>query len=387
MRHQIITFSCSTLLIMLQVFMLSNAVDTVRYNFQNEEVVEPCHAPNGSPGVCLYYKECANLTNWRIQNNVHDADDVKRMLCGNDGLHLCCNRTNYYFPDTNYITQLHPKGLEILNEVECNRLSGDRVSNGKAVMLGQYPFMALLKYNRVGHQFLCGGTLITSRFVLTAAHCIRPDLFSVRLGEHDTSTEVDCTNSKSHCLPKTEEYEIEQIFKHPNYLKPIDTHDVALLKLKTEVITQVHIKPICLPISQLVYDHSNKIRQYTIAGWGYTERQDKSSNVLQHAKIPHQARDVCQRAFSRFGVNITHDHICAGGENRIDTCAGDSGGPLFALVPFKLINSYIIRREVQFGIVSLGMENCGHRNVSAAAYANLMKYMPWVTEIIGNYTP
>ncbi|XP_054089819.1 serine protease grass-like isoform X2 [Zeugodacus cucurbitae] len=301
------------------------------------------------------------------------------------GVHLCCNRTNYYFPDTNYITQLDPKGLEILNEVECNRLSGDRVSNGKAATLGQYPFMALLKYNRDGDQFLCGGTLITSRFVLTAAHCITQDLFRVRLGEHDTSTAVDCDDSKRLCLPKTGEYEIAQIFSHPDYSIRRLTHDVALLKLKTEVITQVHIKPICLPISQLVYDQSNTIRHYTIAGWGRTESNEKS-NVLQHAKIPHQARDVCQRAFSRFGVNITHDHICAGGENRIDTCKGDSGGPLFATVPFKLFNNLIIRRQVQFGIVSFGLTGCGDRNVIAAAYSNLMEYMPWLTEIIGNNT-
>ncbi|XP_054089821.1 serine protease grass [Zeugodacus cucurbitae] len=381
MWHQTITFSsshCLKLLIILQVFILSNTSD-------NNKITFPCHAPNGSPGVCLYYNECANLTDWRIQNNIHDADDVKKMLCGNDEIHLCCNRTNYYFPDTNYITQLNPKGLEILNAVECNRLSGDRVSNGKAATLGQYPFMALLKYNRDGGQFLCGGTLITSLFVLTAAHCITQDLSSVRLGEHDTSTDVDCVGSIRLCLPKTEEYEIAQIFRHPYYSLRRLTHDVALLKLKTEVITQVHIKPICLPISQLVYDHSNTIRHYDIAGWGRTESNEKS-NVLQHAKIRHRAREDCQKVFSPRGVNITLDHICAGGENEIDTCKGDSGGPLFATVPFKLFNNLIIRRQVQFGIVSFGITGCGGKNVSSAAYSNLMKYMPWLTEIIGNNT-
>lgn len=111
-----------------------------------------------------------------------------------------------------------------------------------------------------------------------------------------------------------------------------------------------------------------------------------STNVLQHAKIPHQSREVCQRVFSEAGVTITHDHICAGGENQIDTCKGDSGGPLFATVPFKIFNSLTINRQVQFGIVSFGLTGCGGKNVNAAAYSNLFKYMPWITKIIGNNT-
>lgn len=351
---------------------------------ENEDVT--CRAPNGSPGYCLLYTECANLTNWKIQNNIQTSNDLNKMFCQNDQVHVCCNRTNYYFSDTNYISQLNPKGLAILEEEKCYRLSGDRVSNGKSVRLGQYPFMALLKYIVEGRQFLCGGTLVTSRFVLTAAHCKTDQLFSVRLGEHDISTDVDCLSSSIRlCLPEPEEYEIEEIFIHPQYMNPRLTHDVALLKLKREVKIQVHIRPICLPISQLVYDHSDEIQYYTIAGWGHTENS-YSTNVLQHAEIPHQPREVCQKIFAESGVNITYDHICAGGENRIDTCKGDSGGPLFATVPFKTFNSLIIYRQVQFGIVSFGLTGCGGENVNAAAYANLMEYMPWVTEIIGNNT-
>ncbi|XP_011197759.2 serine protease grass [Bactrocera dorsalis] len=386
MTNQMINRFYLTLVIMLQILMYTNAVDSEQIIFENELKDVTCRSPNGSPGLCLLYTECANLTNWRIQNNIQNPREVKKMFCKNDQVHLCCNRTNYYFAATNYISQLNPKGLAILEEVKCNRLSGDRVSNGKAVRLGQYPFMALLKYNVRGRQFLCGGTLITSRFVLTAAHCKTDQLISVRLGEHDLSTDVDCISSSIRlCLPPPEDYQIEEIFEHPQYMNPRFTHDVALLKLKREVKTEVHIRPICLPISQVVYDNSDAIQYFDIAGWGRTENSH-NTNVLQHAQIPHQPREVCQRIFAKAGVNITQDHICAGGENKIDTCKGDSGGPLFTTVPFKTFNSVTIKRQVQFGVVSFGLTGCGGENVNAAAYANLFQYMPWITEIIGNNT-
>lgn len=68
----------------------------------------------------------------------------------------------------------------------------------------------------------------------------------MRLGEHDISTELDCISSSIRlCLPKPEEYEIEEIFVHPQYMNPRLTHDVALLKLKREVKTQGRFKYRC----------------------------------------------------------------------------------------------------------------------------------------------
>lgn len=49
---------------------------------ENEDVT--CRAPNGSPGYCLLYTECANLTNWKIQNNIQTSNDLNKMFCQND---------------------------------------------------------------------------------------------------------------------------------------------------------------------------------------------------------------------------------------------------------------------------------------------------------------
>ncbi|XP_054740518.1 serine protease grass-like [Anastrepha obliqua] len=378
-RHQMIRFSCLTLLLLVQICILPYAHSQNANNAGKEEA-ETCVAPNGSPGHCLVYTECANLALWRRQHNLQNSEDVKKMLCSNDEIHVCCNHTNPYLTDTDYLTQLNPDGLALLQAVRCTLPLTDRVANGKNTILGQYPFMALLRYDVPGRPFLCGGSLITSWFVLTAGHCITPTLIGVRLGEYKLSTEIDCV-SGTLCLPEAENFLIAQKFKHPNYNKPMWTHDVALLKLDREVKFKIHIKPICLPISPLVFDYKNLPKYYYVAGWGHTQNTN-SSDILQHAKIPHQDRNICERIFAPHGIGITYDHICAGGKDRVDTCKGDSGGPLFAPAPFKKMNGITFNRQVQFGIVSFGFIGCGDNNTKEAAYANVFEYMPWITNIL-----
>lgn len=65
-----------------------------------------------------------------------------------------------------------------------------RIVGGTPAKLGAFPWMALIGYsNDLGEtSFKCGGSLITKRHVLTAAHCLKSTLSSVRLGEHNLDT-------------------------------------------------------------------------------------------------------------------------------------------------------------------------------------------------------
>ncbi|XP_036333586.1 serine protease grass-like [Rhagoletis pomonella] len=373
MRNQTLNISCLTLLLLLQVCILPNVYAQA----------ETCIAPNGSAGYCLVYTECANLTQWREHHNLKTSEDVQKMFCKQDQIHVCCNYTNPYFTGVDYLSQLNPEGLALLQSVQCTRPISDRVANGENAILGEYPFMALLRYDGAKRPYLCGGSLITNRFVLTAAHCITRKLVGVRLGEHDLRTDIDCA-SDTLCLPEAEDFEIAQIIKHPSYNQPYMTHDVALLKLDRKVKFKVHIKPICLPITPLVLDYNNLPKSYYIAP--YAPENTTSTDILQRAEIPHQDREVCKRIFGPMGVGITNDHICAGGERQVDTCKGDSGGPLFASVPFKKVKKITFNRQVQYGIVSFGLIGCGGEGTSAAAYANVFEYMPWITEMLAEHT-
>ncbi|CAD7011778.1 unnamed protein product [Ceratitis capitata] len=270
MEDRAISWHYILLISLLQIFLLTLPIDGSRIVFKVDEEYEGknCTAPNGSTGICLSYNKCRDLTQWKVQNNLRNKSDLLKMFCGNSRIIVCCNQTNPYYSDSNYISKLNPKGLAILEAVECSRPKGDRISKGKK-----------WQWNKR------------------------------TLGEHDLSTEIDCTPSSLRlCLPKPEDYKIEKTIIHPDYMKPRFANDIALIKLDRDVIRTVNTKPICLPITQLVYDNSDSIDYYKIAGWGRTEN-GTNTDVLQHAEIPHQKREVCQNIFKQAGVEITDNQI------------------------------------------------------------------------------
>lgn len=77
------------------------------------------------------------------------------------------NQTEHCCPNEAIIEKINSKG--------CGIVAGDRIQRGMKAKVGQFPFMALLIFretNSEKDEFLCGGTLITESFVLTAAHCM-----------------------------------------------------------------------------------------------------------------------------------------------------------------------------------------------------------------------
>jgi len=77
---------------------------------------------------------------------------------------------------TQNLNRIDPRGMEVLSNTECGKKSNIKLSGGETTKIGEFPWLVLLKYETSGRQFLCGGSLITDRFVLTAAHCTTTDL-------------------------------------------------------------------------------------------------------------------------------------------------------------------------------------------------------------------
>lgn len=115
--------------------------------------------------------------------------------------------------------------------------SVDLIINGEEAARGEFPHQALLGYpvnaTAKRYEFRCGGSLISERFVLTAAHCGTPRV--VRLGEHSLSEVED-----------EEDFEVEAFFKHPNYTVKASYHDIAVVKLVELVEFDYYVRPACL---------------------------------------------------------------------------------------------------------------------------------------------
>ncbi|XP_058466948.1 hepatocyte growth factor-like protein [Malaya genurostris] len=234
-----------------------------------------------------------------------------------------------------------------------------RIIGGKASRRGQWPWQVAI-LNRFKEAF-CGGTLVAPRWILTAAHCVRKRLY-VRLGEHNLQ-QSDGTEM---------EFRVDSSIKHPRYDKKTVDNDVALLRLPRDVERSNFVGYACLPerYQTLPTGHT-----CTIIGWGKKRHNDDAgTDVLHEAEVPIITNDKCRAVYHDY--TITKNMFCAGHKRgRIDTCAGDSGGPLLCRDTTKVNSPWTI-----FGITSFG-DGCGKKN-KFGIYTKLPNYVDWVWSVI-----
>lgn len=116
-------------------------------------------------------------------------------------------------------------------------------------------------------------------FHLAAAHCIAGTsvvknnfrVVSVRLGEHNLATEVDCEDGD--CADPVVDVPIEETIVHESYTpnSPAQSNDIALIRLSRPITYTNWIKPICLPVSQNLRTKNLDNKPMVVAGFGKTE--------------------------------------------------------------------------------------------------------------------
>ncbi|XP_062542074.1 collagenase-like [Armigeres subalbatus] len=233
-----------------------------------------------------------------------------------------------------------------------------RVVNGQTATLGQFPFQVLLKVNFVpGGSALCGGSLLSDQWVLTAGHCTEgASSFEVHLGAVDFDNKEDDGRV---VLTATEYY------RHENYDPLFATNDVAVVKLPQPVEFNDRVQPVKLPKGS----DSFSDRKAVVSGWGLQKNGGKVAEKLQYAPLTVISNDECSKTFS--ALVIKPSTLCAEGEHAESPCNGDSGGPLV-----------LEGGNVQVGVVSFGhAEGCelGY----PVAFARLTSFVDWVKEKTG----
>ena len=71
------------------------------------------------------------------------------------------------------------------------------ILGGEETVPGEWPWAVILQFT--DDDMRCGGVLISSRHVLTAAHCVVGGLEGAVLGEHDLDTHHDCLDPDYGC--------------------------------------------------------------------------------------------------------------------------------------------------------------------------------------------
>uniref|UniRef100_A0A452SYF0 Acrosin n=1 Tax=Ursus maritimus TaxID=29073 RepID=A0A452SYF0_URSMA len=192
----------------------------------------------------------------------------------------------------------------------------NRIVGGEDSTDAEWPWVVSIQKNGTHH---CAGTLLTSRWVVTAAHCFK-GYFSVLLGAWQLGNPG----------PRSQEVGIAWVQSHPVYSwKEGSRADIALVRLERSVHFSERVLPICLPDSSVRLSPNTRC---WIAGWGMPLPHPQT---LQKLEVPIIDSEICSRLYWRGAGQgaITEDMLCAGYlEGRRDACLGDSGGPLMCQV-------------------------------------------------------
>lgn len=271
--------------------------------------------------------------------------------------------------------------------------SSGRIVGGTVARAHSWPWqVAMLRKN--GGQ-ICGGSILNSQWVMTAAHCCVayaavPSSYQIRVGAHNI-------NAGPSTEPNAKTHDLSRLVVHPSYrARPVAHNDFCLLKVAEPIVFSEHVTPVCLPEG----DGSDEApgTKCWVTGWGSTSpargdfesfiREVKAADTVKNVKLASRAtpalyqvavnitpQDVCSRAYPNY---ITPEMICGAAPGK-DSCQGDSGGPFVCQKPavngveqpFKLV-----------GVVSWG-SGCA-RPTHPGVYARTSTASNWIFQTLSS---
>ncbi|KAB5576870.1 hypothetical protein PHYPO_G00203480 [Pangasianodon hypophthalmus] len=221
------------------------------------------------------------------------------------------------------------------------------------------PYMVSFQINK---KHMCGGMLIRSDYVLTAAHCVDnieysgKDQLEVVLGAHNINLKKE---------PQQQRIQVQKHIKHPCYKQEARPNDIMLLKLKSKAKLNKFVKVIALPKKN---ENLPALQKCSIAGWGKTEQNSAESSVLREVTLKVLNNSKCENLWQNYFD--TDSMICTVSDGNKAFCQGDSGSPL------------ICGNEPQ-GIAAYTYPgNCLNREYPEV-YMKISYFLPWIKQVIG----
>nr|XP_022916219.1 venom protease-like [Onthophagus taurus] len=318
---------------------------------------------------CPSNSQCVPISSCPILRDVLNSECVissriGKLGCGFQGSGLVCCPS--YDDSNNNIAQ--DRRDKANTKCGQSSIQGEYNYDG----IGAYPFVARVGFrNSINGEikYPCTGSIISNRVILTAAHCALAKatnfkLYSVRVGEYLTNTDIDC--GEEFCGLPAKDVGISHVVVHPGYQKDTYQHNIALLVLRQNLNYTVTTQPICLPETWLEPTNNN-----VLVGWGKAAGQRDTPPRQQSIRVPIVNLQQCKNVYGNT-LPISDDQLCAGGDAGKDACSGFGGAPLLT----RSGDSHY-----QVGILSFGSDQCGAPGVPSV-YVDVRKYSQWIKENI-----
>ncbi|XP_028845572.1 complement factor D [Denticeps clupeoides] len=232
---------------------------------------------------------------------------------------------------------------------------GDGIRCGQEAAVHSRPYMASVQE---GGKHECGGFLVASQWVMSAAHCFRTEAKDrkIVLGVHSLSGQEDSKVTLG----------ILAVYPHPDFSTVNYDSDIALVKLDQAVEQNDKVKIVAYQKAGGADPAEGE--GVDTAGWGSINNRGSRPDKLQEVTVSVMRRTLCGRS-DYYGKKFTENMICAAADCR-DTCDGDSGGPL-------LYNGVVV------GITSNGGKKCGTSR-RPGLYTFISKFSQWVEKTMAD---
>uniref|UniRef100_A0A182M9Z3 Peptidase S1 domain-containing protein n=1 Tax=Anopheles culicifacies TaxID=139723 RepID=A0A182M9Z3_9DIPT len=241
---------------------------------------------------------------------------------------------------------------------------------GQPALLREFAHIAAIGWTGTDGKinWACGGSLIWENFILTAAHCaandedVAPDV--ARMGDLNIYSDEDDE------FPQ--QLRIVKIIRHQQHRYSAKYYDVALMQLEKNIIVHETVAPACLWLEDEV-----RFPKLFAAGWGKTGFGEDKTKILLKVDLTPMNNTECTRFYtsSERGLrNGLHAHHLCAGDEKMDTCPGDSGGPLHV----KLLHNAKMTPFL-VGVTSFG-KPCGQAN--PGVYARVSSFVDWIIETL-----